>query len=151
MAVGSLPLGSVLYIDTAPLIYLLEQHHRHAPRLASLLRRINEHTLSGVTSYITMTELLVKPFEAGRDDLVRRYRDVLTSSPNFRVLPVDEDVAVEAARIRGTTGIRLADAVHLATAKVAQADVFLTNDAGLRSYRELRVLMVDELGTEEDG
>jgi predicted nucleic acid-binding protein len=145
VAIASVPDGSTVYVDTPPLIYVIEEHPVYAPRLVSVFERIDAGVLTAVTSYVTLTEVLVKPYAEVRGDLIRRYRDVLTASSNFAVLPVDEDVAVEAARIRGAHGIRLADAIHLGTATAARADVFITNDDRLKRFGELRVITVDEL------
>jgi predicted nucleic acid-binding protein len=59
---------------------------------------------------------------------------------------VDADVTREATRIRSETGMRLPDAIHVATAIVAGADAFLTNDARLNHPRAgLPVLVLDDL------
>ena len=47
-------------------------------------------------------------------------------------MPVDLAVAREAARLRGRHTIKMPDAIHLATAHLANADAVVTNDKGWR-------------------
>ena len=142
--------GSVVYLDTAPLIYAIEEHPDYGTAVGHLLQAIDEGRLEALTSTLTLAELLVKPFELDRTDLVRAYRSVLTGSAGMRVAPVDVEVAVEAARIRSAHRVRLADAVHLATAVHGGADVFVTNDASLGRCDEIAVVLVSDLEAPQD-
>lgn len=136
---------SIAYLDTAPLIYVIEDHPTFAPLVAPLLDAIDRGEKRGISSFLTLAEILVQPYRRRRADLAARYRELLVGSPNMRLLPLDEAVAVETARIRASYGIRLADAVHLATAVSAGADAFVTNDARLRRFREVRVIVLTDL------
>lgn len=141
--VADLPDGSVVYLDTAPLIYVIEDHPRFARLALPVLQAVDAGRVSGLASVLTLTEVLVKPLEQGRADLVRRYRRILGGSLDLRA--VTAEVAEEAARIRATGRVRLADAVHLATARLAEVDIFLTNDERLKSFREVRVVTLTDL------
>ena len=44
--------------------------------------------------------VLVHPLRNGRDDLVREYRDILLRSPGLTSLPLGEEIAEQAARLR---------------------------------------------------
>jgi len=50
---------------------------------------------------------------------------------------------VEAAILRGSTPLSTADAIHLATARLAGATAFVTNDRRIRSTPGLEVLYLD--------
>lgn len=52
-------------------------------------------------------------------------------SPQIRLLPFDAGAAEHFADIRARLGVSPADAIHLACAAQAGADVFTTNDAKL--------------------
>jgi predicted nucleic acid-binding protein len=63
----------------------------------------------------------------------------------LRIEPLSAEIAVDAAIIRGSRRIVLADAIHLATARAAGATAFVTNDRRLRGSVKLEVVYLDDL------
>ena len=55
-------------------------------------------------------------------------------------MPLDVEVAVEAARIRAAYRVRLPDAIRVATAIRAGAAALVTHDRALRRVRGLRIV-----------
>lgn len=90
----------------------------------------------------SLAEVLVKPLRSNRHDLVLRYREVLLGTPFLRVLAIDERIAAHAARIRARHSFRLPDAVWLAAAEIGGAEIFVTNDRGLRSFVDVPVVVL---------
>ncbi|GBC86430.1 hypothetical protein HRbin12_00419 [bacterium HR12] len=135
----------VLYLDTAPLIYAIEDHPTFGPVVGQVLEAVDVGRVRAVSSTLALAEILVQPYRRGRADLVARYREILAGSPNLQLLALDDRIAAEAARIRASLDIRLPDAAHLATAVVAGADTFVTNDVRLRPFREVRVVLLRDL------
>ncbi len=134
-----------IYIETAPWIYFLEASADRARRIAPIVEAIGNGSCSGVCSTIVLLEILVRPLKLGRTDLAAQYEDILTSQTSLTIRPVDTLIAREAARLRASYQLRTPDAIHLATAHLAGASVFLTNDRRLKQVRELTVVAVDEL------
>jgi predicted nucleic acid-binding protein len=64
------------------------------------------------------------------------------SSPatNLILLDVSSDVIEHATNLRARYGFRSPDAIHLATAILIGADVFLSGDAGLARCTEMNVV-----------
>jgi len=58
---------------------------------------------------------------------------------------IDQDVAHQAAELRATYNITLADALQIAVALHMGCEAFLTNDGALERVKELRVLVVEKL------
>ena len=52
----------------------------------------------------------------------------LESFPHLSILPIDMTVAVQAATLRATTGIRLPDAFIVASGLLAGCEAIVTND-----------------------
>jgi predicted nucleic acid-binding protein len=77
--------------------------------------------------------------------LARDYRDILLRSPGLTALPVAEDIAEEAARLRAVHGLKTPDAIQLAAAKTGGASWFLTNDGYLPALPGISVPVVDRL------
>ena len=95
-----------------------------------LRRRMTERGDELLTSALTLGEILVKPVEAGNEDLARRYRQVIEETAT--VLPFDLRVAPRFAEIRQDRSIRAPDAIQLACAAAAGTDLFIANDRRLR-------------------
>jgi predicted nucleic acid-binding protein len=60
-------------------------------------------------------------------------------------VPIDHDVARQAAELRAVYNITLADALQIAVALHAGCEALLTNDGALERVKELRVLVIDKL------
>lgn len=132
-----------VHIDTVIFVYYIENDKVHARMLRGVFEAIDRGRLKALTSYLTLVEVLVKPIKAKRFDIVRQYENFLTRSEQLDLQPCEQQVAQKTARIRADHGFRTPDAIQLATAVVHNADCFLTNDAGLRRFTELDVVLVD--------
>jgi predicted nucleic acid-binding protein len=139
--------GGTVGLDTAPLIYFIERHHSRAAKLKPFFAAAERREFRIVTSFVTLIEVLVQPFRNGRKDLVDEYRDILLRSNSVTAMAVDEEIAEEASRLRAQYGLKVPDAIQLATAKVGGAGWFLTNDANLPFMPGIKLLVVDRLET----
>jgi predicted nucleic acid-binding protein len=134
------PDGSVVAVDSAPIIYFLEGHPRFCDRFAPIFEAADAGRIEIVISAITVAEVLSGPIARGLDALAARYREALTSGTQWRVLPVDSVIAEDAARLRARYRLRLPDALQVATALRAGADMLVTHDRRLKKIRELTVV-----------
>jgi predicted nucleic acid-binding protein len=136
---------SRLGLDTAPIIYLVEDNPLYIDRILTIFRRLADGQIVGITSVITLCEVLIHPLRHGNNQLEQEYRRVLLGSDDLRIRSVGPGVARHAADLRARYSLRLPDALQVATALRAGCQAFLTNDAGFRRVAELRVLLLDEL------
>ena len=130
----------VLVVDTAPIIYWLEGHPRLAARFAPVFGAADSGNASIVISTVTLSEVLAGPLRAGNELLTAQYREALTRSLGWQVVPLDVDTAVQAARVRTAYRLRLPDAIQVATAIRAGAAALVTHDRALRRVRGLKVV-----------
>lgn len=137
--------GSLVGLDSAPLIYALEAHPIYVRDLRRFLNALDEGRFRAVTSTVTLIEVLTQPLRHGDVALVRRYEALLLEDPGLATLDLSVAAAREAARLRAAYNLRTPDAAQLATAIAAGASHFLTNDARLTRVTELRVLVLDAL------
>jgi predicted nucleic acid-binding protein len=129
-------------------IYDWEQHPLFGTAAGAVLVAVETGALTAVASTLLLAELLVGPYRAGRPRAADAYARRLTAFPNLRLVPPDVVVCRAAARLRGATpGLRLADAVHVATALESGATAFVTNDLDLRRLGGLEVIRLSELRT----
>ena len=116
---------SRVFWDTNLFVYLVEGRER-ADRVVELRRRMIERNDELLTSALTLGEVLVKPLEAGDQELRRRYEQAITTGAT--VVPFDAGAAPRFAEIRRDRSIRAPDAIQLACASAAGVDLFITND-----------------------
>ena len=144
MDVTAVP-GTTVFLDTAPLIYLIEGHGRFHDPVRRFIARCLQDRVQLVTSLITYIEVLTHPERLGRSDLTTRYRMFLTNSEQLAIHPINIQVADESIRIRATYGFKSPDAIQLAVSRVCGADLILTNDMEWKRYEEGRVVLVSDL------
>jgi len=73
---GSLQ-GQIIGLDTAPLIYLIEQNSIYLARVRAFFAAMNQGQFRVITSVITLLEVLVHPLRANNRNLAQQYRDIL--------------------------------------------------------------------------
>lgn len=136
---------SRLAIDTAPVIYFIEAHPRYDAVVSRVFQLIANRSITGITSVITLGEVLVQPYLRADSRLQEAYREFLLRSACFQTLPIDADVADSAANLRAQYHLRMPDALQLAVALHSGCEAFLTNDEDLRRVKDLRVVILEDL------
>lgn len=131
-------------LDSNVVVYVLEGIEPWARVARALLDAIEAGRCYGVLAAVGVGEICAGPARLGDLALVERYAEALGSWPGLRIEPLTAEVAVDAAVIRGSRGISLADALHLASARAAGATAFVTNDRRLRGSARLEVVYLDE-------
>lgn len=124
-------LGNTVYLDTNIIIYAFEPGHTGQKVFESVFQLIDDASVQGATSELTLAEVLALPYRLGADDMVARYESLLSNESPLQVAPVDRDILRGAARLRANSSIKLADAIHLATAMQLECDFFFTQDGPL--------------------
>ena len=134
-----------LGFDTAPVIYFVEANPQYDALVTSVFQQATNGVFQGVTSIVTLSEVLVQPFIRRDIRLQQEYRDLLLNSRNFQTLPIGAVIAERAADLRARYNLRTPDALQIAAALNAGCEAFLTNDAGLKRVTELRIIVLDEI------
>ncbi|MBN8653662.1 MAG: type II toxin-antitoxin system VapC family toxin [Cytophagales bacterium] len=132
--------NKAVYLDTAPLIYYLEENATHSSYLNQLFKKNEAGEFIFYTSVVTLTEVLTLPFRQGNVELAEQYQYFLSETQTLKLIPVNIPIAKLAAKLRAEYGIRMPDAIHLATAMEIKADWFLTNDIALKKIKGLNVI-----------
>lgn len=136
---------SLLFLDTAPVIYYVE---RPAPFFALsrvVFRHINSGLLPAITSPITLAECLLYPHKQGNRKIRRQFLQLIVSGVNVQFVPTNAEIADRSAELRGRYNLGFGDSLQVATAIYAGCDGLLTNDKGLRRVEEVRVLVLEDL------
>jgi predicted nucleic acid-binding protein len=118
----------LLVLDTMVFSYHLGGHPRYRALTRAILEAIESGQVEGLTTTVTLSELLTRPAQAGDTQAMQDYELYVTRFPNLRLVPLDANLARETARVRAETRLRTPDAVQVAAARLYRADAIVTND-----------------------
>ncbi len=131
-------------LDANVLIYVLEGIVPSGLAARALLDAIEAKTIEGCLATVGHVEIMAGPARQGDHDLYERTIAELRSL-GLRVVPLTQQIAEQAAWLRGQSGAGLADAVHLASARAIGATAFVTNDRRIPSIPKLEIVYLDDL------
>lgn len=130
--------------DTSPFIYFVERHPVYLPAMRNIIEKVDKGAITGCCSVITLTEVLVHPRRSGAALLEKEYSDLLRNSQNFKLIPIDADIADHAADLRCHYNLRTPDALQVAAVLSVGCEAFLTNDKQLKQIEAIKVILLDE-------
>jgi|SRR5450755_119709 predicted nucleic acid-binding protein len=135
--IADLPDQALVLVDSAPIIYFLEDHRTFGKRFKPVFDAHAAGHLRFAVTTITVAEVLTGPLQADDEALARRFRAILES---WRVVDFDVSIAESATRLRASLRLKLADAVQAASALAVNAFALLTHDRDFSRVRSLRVI-----------
>ncbi len=136
---------SLIGIETAPFIYFVEQNPTYIARMRAIFGYVKAHSITVITSALTLTEVLVLPLQTAQTHYVHEYREMLLNTKQITTIGVSTVIAEQAAELRVKYGLKTPDAIHVATAIVTGCGAFLTNDRNLSRVAEISILQLDQL------
>ena len=134
----------VIGLDSSLFIYHLEDHRRYAPLTETIFSALEKGANKGVTSYLTLMEILVKPKAEGHLQVARDYEYYLTTFPNLTFYEMGLEVVRKASDLRSTERIKAPDAIQIATAILYGATAFFTNDKIFERIKGIDVCILDK-------
>ena len=137
--------GKIIGLDTMVFIYHFEKNQIYSPLTFSIFESLEKGDFKGITSILTLLEILVKPKKENDSLLVERYKLLLETFPNLQVHEINENIADIASSLRANYNINTPDAIQIATSLDAKADIFITNDVNLKKISEIKVLLLSEM------
>ena len=137
--------GKTVGLDTAPLIYFIEENPTYLEAAKLFFEAMDRGDFTVVTSTVTLLEVLVHPLRSNNTALAAEYRDILLNS-NLMTVDVSSTIAEQAARLRAVHNIRTPDAIQISAAINAGASHFFTNDIRLPEIPAIHILSLDSLG-----
>ena len=137
--------GKRVYFDANIFIYLIEGFLEIAPQLDAIRTSILNAECTIFTAELTLAEVLVAPFRSGNAELVTQYRNFIEASGAFTLLPATRETCIRASLYCAEFGMKLPDAIHMASAVGAGCDVFLSNDKGIRTPAGMEKVIIQEV------
>ncbi|HEY1989845.1 MAG TPA: PIN domain-containing protein [Acidimicrobiales bacterium] len=114
-------------LDAGVLIGVLDDGDAHHIPASQALRTAEEEHVDLALPASALSEILVGPSRRGVDAIATV--DGLIGALVVEIVTIDEPIAREAAALRAICGIRLPDALVVATAIILRAGRLLTTDA----------------------
>jgi predicted nucleic acid-binding protein len=150
--IEGLPTNALVLVDTAPVIYVLEEHPQLARRFRPLFEAHEAGSLQLAVTTVTIAEVMtgleqakvttsqVKDYTVPLrySELAIRYAEVFLS---WRVIVLDYDIACRAAGLRAMYRLKLPDAVQAASALAINADALVTHDRDFSRLKSQLALM----------
>lgn len=132
-----------IYLDSNVFIYALEGTNQTAQAPMALLNTLGERPGMGVTSELTLAEILVIPRNVSIANLRQQYLDLLVFSGVFDLRPVSRDILIDSAKYRlamhpgkpeACEDRRnfLPDAIYVVTAHRSSCRYFVARDKQLK-------------------
>jgi predicted nucleic acid-binding protein len=137
--------NKTVFLDTAPLIYFIEGHSPYQEKLNDVFGQNSSGEFVFLTSAITLLEVLVKPLREGKTELAVQYKNILMEAGGVQIIDVSSLVAIKAAELRASYGLKTPDSIQLAICIEYNADYFLTNDVKLKNVKEVNVITLLEI------
>lgn len=131
-------------LDTNVFIYSFETHPKYVVSAREVLAWVEHPGHSAITSTVTLTELLVKPYQSLEERVVRRMKSFLISYPNLEWVPADIEIADLAGRLRAEHGLKTPDAILAATTIQSAATGLVTNDVVFKRVPQFETLVIEE-------
>jgi len=136
-----------IFLDSAPVIYLIEKHPVYWSMLEPVFNRFETGELVAVTSPVTLAECLVLPMRQGRVGAIKAFVEILGGDHASLFVPLRRETARIAADIRSRYNVTLTDAFQVAAALEGGCDALLTNDKDLCRVTDLKIVLVEELAS----
>ena len=123
------------YLDSAPIIYLVEKAMPFYERASERLRK-PEILLA--TSMLSCLETRVKPLREKNQEGLQQFEDFFNSKIILEI-GISREVIDKATELRAKYNFKTPDSIHLAAAITSACDVFFTNDHRLDRCTEIKI------------
>ncbi len=140
-----------IFFDTAPIIYFVEADAVWGPLVKQIVDNAISNRVRFISSVITLSEVLIKPFSESDEVLQARFKQFLRYGKNVTLLEITAEIAELAAKLRGLyPSLKGMDSLQLAAAIISGSDIFLTNDRKLKQILEIKVMLLEDYKMEQN-
>lgn len=130
----------LVHLGARPLALHLTGREGYLELTRLLMEGLEDGSVRGQTSAISLYQLLAEPHRTGREEAARRAGDLLTAFRGLEKVPVTAKLARQAAQVRARLGSPTERSLQIATALDAGAELYLDHDSGLRRIAGMEVV-----------
>jgi predicted nucleic acid-binding protein len=128
----------MVFVDSSVVIYYVEQPVTWGPKATARIAAVRAAGERLAVTELVRMECLVGPVRASDPALLADFA-AFFPAPDVVVLPITASVAERAARVRAAYRFGPMDSLRLAAAVDSGCSLFLTNDAHLSGFPDVRV------------
>lgn len=114
-------------LDTNVFIYALEDNKKF-PLATEIFQKLSKKKTRAFTSILSILEAIVPLYQKDKKERIPDYVNFIRGQGLITVVQVDQAVALKAAELRALYKLKTPDSIHLATALISNASLFLTAD-----------------------
>ncbi len=143
-------MGLRIALDTNVFVGVLNKEPSSADS-RKILDRIDSGSLGGVVSTLVIAEMCAGYHMAGQTEEKDDFLTHLEASQSYEIVELSTGVADQAGRIKAETGLKLPDAIVVASAMKGGAEFLVSNDESLKKVAKfIRVLSSREFVDREE-
>ncbi len=124
-----------IHLDTMIFIYLLEGNKKYIDLVKPIFKLSEKKQVKIVTSIISYIETLSSPKLS--DDQKTFYSQFFTQAVNIFIKNVNYEIADQTTILRRKYNLKTPDAIQIATALTAKANLFISNDTVFNKIEEI--------------
>jgi predicted nucleic acid-binding protein len=149
------PSKAVVYLDTMAFIFAVEGEPSVAEPLRGLFEASRANPGAGVTSELTLAEVLAGSEVPHSPWIKRAYLDLIVWSKFIDLVPISRDILYESADLRFAhreshgKKLKLPDAIHLVTSIRWKCRYFASADKGINPPVDVKKIAPDASGISE--
>lgn len=132
-----------IYLDANIFIFFYEGEVVLSEQVKALFNALRSHPGKGITSELTLAEVLAESERPRSPILKRAYLDLIVWSGFIELVPISRDILYESVDLRSIhrsahgRKLDLPDAIHLTTAVQKRCRFFVSGDEGIRPPNEM--------------
>ena len=134
-----------IYVDANIFIYFVEGAGAERETATALFLEAADRGIRLVTGEISIAECLRGVIGQDEATAASIYRDLFSNGSIVEMVAADPILYEYAALAGSLFSLKLVDAIHLASAVMADCDAFLTNDKGIRGPETLQIIRLSDL------
>jgi predicted nucleic acid-binding protein len=131
--------AALIHVDARVLALHLIGNARFTDLTRLLFAGLKAGDYRAQTSSVTVYQLLAEPYRRGEAEKARMTERLLDTIPGLAIVPVSTQVAAQAAQVKAQLGGGTERAIQVASAFLADADMFLTDRSALRRIAGMSV------------
>ena len=145
MAIRERIKGKRVYVDTNVLIYFFEGFLEYRHLIQEIADCVDDDEITLLTGEITIAEIMVMPFKKDDLRLINLYTTALNDTDFIHLIPTTQNIYLKTAFLRATfKSMKTPDAIQVASAIEGEADIFITNDKGIKTPSKIEKIVLQD-------